>query len=324
MRLGTVRAGGRDGSLVVVSHDGGRFAPAAPIATTLQGALDDWVNVEVPLRNLSERLDRRAIDSHATATAEFLAPLPRAYEWLDGSAFLSHVRLARQARGAEVPPDLTTIPLMYQGGSGVLIGHRAPLRFGHPDLGLDFEAELAVITGDVIAGLSPQQATATVRLVSLLNDVSLRGLVPGELAKGFGFIQSKPATAFAPYVITPDELGADWHAGRLDLPVQCQRNGHTVGRAYAGEMHFSFYELIAHAARTRSLTAGTIIGSGTVANEDPAHGVSCLLEARMREQIAEGAPRTEYLRPGDVISIEVHDRSGRSVFGRIEQEVFAP
>ncbi|HEY0713940.1 MAG TPA: fumarylacetoacetate hydrolase family protein [Polyangia bacterium] len=324
MRLGTVRAGGRDGSLVVVSHDGGRFVPAAPIASTLQAALDDWATVERPLRDLADRLDRRAIDGHATATADFLAPLPRAFEWLDGSAFLSHVRLARRARGAEIPPDLTTSPLMYQGGSGVLLGPHAPLPFGHPDLGLDFEAELAVITGDVIAGITPERASTSVRLVALINDVSLRGLVPGELAKGFGFVQSKPATAFAPFVVTPDELGSAWRAGRVDLPVQCQRNGHTVGRASAGEMHFSFYDLIAHAARTRSLTAGTIIGSGTIANEDPTPGVSCLVEARMREQIVEGSPRTEYLRPGEVISIEVHDRTGRSVFGRIEQEVFAP
>ncbi|HEY0708675.1 MAG TPA: fumarylacetoacetate hydrolase family protein [Polyangia bacterium] len=324
MRLGTVRAGGRDGSLVVVSHDGGRFVPAAPIAGTLQAALDDWASADPLLRDLAARLDRRAIDGRPIAEADFIAPLPRAYEWLDGSAFLSHVRLARKARGVEPPADLTSNPLMYQGGSGVLLGPRAPLPFGRPDLGLDFEAEFAVITGDVIAGLNATQAAATVRLVALLNDVTLRELVPGELAKGFGFVQSKPATAFAPFVVTPDELGGDWRGGRIDLTVQCQRNGQTVGRANAAEMHFSFYELIAHAARSRALTAGTIIGSGTVANEDPARGVSCLVEARMRETILEGSPRTTYLGPGDVIAIEVHDRSGRSVFGRIEQEVFAP
>jgi fumarylacetoacetate (FAA) hydrolase len=213
---------------------------------------------------------------------------------------------------------------MYQGGSGQLLGPRAPLPFGHPDFGLDLEAELAVITGDVPAGTNAARAVAHVRLIALINDVTLRALVPDELAKGFGFLQSKPATAFAPYVVTPDELGDAWTDGRVHLPVHTLRNGLRLGHADAGEMHFSFFDLIAHAARTRALTAGTIIGSGTVANEDPARGISCLVEARMREQIAEGTARTEYLQPGDVVAIEVHDQEGRSLFGRIEQEVFAP
>jgi fumarylacetoacetate (FAA) hydrolase len=329
MRLGTLResgrdggsAGGRDGTLVVVARDGTRFARATAIAPTLQAALDAWPHTQPALMALSARLDNGEVTGEPLIPTAFTAPLPRAYEWIDGSAFLSHVRLARRSRGAEPPPDLLTNPLVYQGGSGVLLGPRDPLPRFEPAFGLDFEAELAVITGDVPMGITPAAAASCVRLVCLLNDVTLRGLVPGELAKGFGFLQSKPSTAFAPYAVTPDELGGAWRDGRVHLPVLCFRNGVAVGHADAGEMHFSFHDLIAHAARTRRLLAGTIIGSGTVSSDDASAGVSCLVEARMREILATGSATTEYLRPGDAIRIEVRDDRGRDVFGRIEQHV---
>ena len=318
MRLATLEEGGRDGTLVVVARDGTRFVRATGVAPTLQAALDDWSTLAPRLEALARAAEG---GGEACAGARFAAPLPRAYEWLDGSAFLSHVRLARQARGAEMPPDLLHDPLVYQGGSGVLLGHRAPLRLGDPAYGLDLEAELGVIVGDVPAGATPEQAAGAIRLVCLLNDVSLRLLIPVELAKGFGFVQSKPPTAFAPFAITPDELGDAWRDGRVHLPVESFRNGERIGSCHAGEMHFGFPQLISHVARTRPLTAGTIIGSGTVSNEGASHGVSCLVEARMRETIAGGSAATPWLKPGETIAIEVHDSAGRSLFGRIEQEV---
>ena len=327
MRLGTVRAGAhperRDGTLVVIAKDGARFARASSIAPNLQVALDTWASAEPQLQILAQRLDRGELAGEPVDAVTFAAPLPRAYEWLDGSAFLSHVRLARQARGAEPPADLLTTPLMYQGGSGVLLGPRDPLRVGEVAHGLDFEAELAVITRDVPAGVTAAEAESMILLLCLVNDVTLRGLAPGELARGLGFVHAKPPTAFAPYAVTPDELGDAFRGGRVHLPIACFRNDRTVGEACAGEMFFSFPDLIAHAARTRPLTAGTIIGSGTVSNEDGARGVSCLVEARMRETLATGAPVTDYLRPGEKIRIEVRDLEGRSVFGRIEQEILA-
>jgi fumarylacetoacetate (FAA) hydrolase len=323
MRLATLRAtGARDGELVVVARDGRTMARAAAVAPTLQAALDDWPRLEPALRDLARRLE--SVAGEPVDGAAFAAPLPRAYEWLDGSAFLSHVRLARKARGAEPPPDLLTDPLMYQGGSGVLLGPRDPLLLVDPAWGLDLEAEIGVIVGDVPLGTTPAGAEDRVRLVCLLNDVTLRNLVPAELAKGFGFVQSKPSTAFAPFAVTPDELGPAWRGGRLRLPVRCTHNGALLGECDAGQMHFSFFDLIAHVARTRPLTAGTIIGSGTVSNEDPTRGVSCLVERRMRETLETGAARTPYLQPGDTIRIEVLDGAGASVFGAIEQTVSAP
>jgi fumarylacetoacetate (FAA) hydrolase len=321
MRLSTLRAGGRDGTLVVVGKDGTRFARAGGIAPTLQAALDRWETAERDLRALAARLDAGQETGEPLDPAALAAPLPRAYEWLDGSAFLSHVRLTRKARGADLPPALLTDPLVYQGGSGVLLGPRDPLPFVDPALGLDYEAEVGVVLGDVPRGVSARDASACVRLVCLLNDVTLRSLVPPELAKGFGFLQSKPSTAFAPFAVTPDELGAAWRDGRLHLPVRCTLNGATVGECDAGEMHFSFFDLVSHVARTRALTAGTLLGSGTVSNEDPTRGVSCLVERRMRETLASGTAQTPYLKPGDTIRIEVLDPSGRSVFGSIEQSV---
>ena len=332
MRLGTLRAGGRDGTLVVVAQGNApddvgaeiRYARAAGIAPTLQAALDDWARTAPALQDLAQRLDRGEIASEAAPTSAFAAPLPRAYEWLDGSAFLSHVRLARKSRGAEPPPDLLTSPLVYQGGSGALLGARDPIPWGDSDYGLDFEAELGVILGDVAAGTLAEKTGSAIRLVCLLNDITLRNLVPGELGKGFGFLQSKPPTAFAPFAVTPDELGAAWQKGRVHLTVRCLRNERLVGQCHAGEMFFSFFELVAHVARTRPLVAGTILGSGTISNDDASCGVSCLVEARMRETLATGAASTPYLGPGDVVRIEVRDLDGRNLFGSIEQEVRAP
>ncbi len=321
MRLSTLRAGGRDGTLVVVRRDGARFARATGIAPTLQAALDDWARAEGELRVLAARLEGGQEPGEPLDPEGLTAPLPRAYEWLDGSAFLSHVRLARRSRGADLPPALLTDPLIYQGGSGVLLGPRDPLPFVDPALGLDYEAELGVILGDVARGASPAQAAGSVRLLCLLNDVTLRNLVPPELAKGFGFVQSKPSTAFAPFAVTPDELDGAWRDGRIHLEVRCTLNGATVGQCQAGEMHFSFFDLVSHVARTRALTAGTIVGSGTVSNEDPTRGVSCLVERRMRETLASGTTQTPYLKPGDKIRIEVLEPTGRSLFGAIEQSV---
>jgi fumarylacetoacetate (FAA) hydrolase len=321
MKLGTLRAGGRDGTLVVVSHDGRTCMAAPGVAPTLQAALDDWERARPGLEAVAAQLDGGALAGQPADPALFAAPLPRAYEWLDASAFLSHVRLARQARGAELPRDLLTDPLVYQGGSGTLLGARDPLLCLDPAFGLDFEAEIGVLLDDVPLGTDPAGAASAVRLVCLLNDVSLRNLIPGELAKGFGFVQSKPSTAFAPFVVTPDELGTAWRDGRLHLRVRCLLNGELMGDCEAGEMHFSFFELISHVATTRRLTAGTILGSGTVSNEDPARGVSCLVEKRMREALETRDARTPYLQPGDTIRIEVLDGLGKSVFGALEQKV---
>ncbi len=317
MRLATLREGGRDGTLVVIDHAGKTYARATGLAPTLQSALDDWARCEESLRDLASRLDAGSVVGTPIDPTMFAAPLPRAYEWLDGSAFLEHVRLARQARSAPIPDDLETNPLMYQGGSGGFCGPHDRLPFIDPTWGLDFEAELAAIVSDV-----PRGATATnVPLFTLCNDVTLRALIPAELAKGFGFIHAKPATAFAPFAITPDEMGAAFFDGRVHLRVRSTLNGVLVGDPDAGQMHFSFFDLIAHAARTRALTAGTIIGSGTVSNADPARGVSCLVERRMREILTFGAPRTPYLQPGDTVQIQVHDLTGRDLFGEIRQIV---
>jgi fumarylacetoacetate (FAA) hydrolase len=320
MRLATLREGGRDGTLVVVRRDGAQLARATGIAPTLQAALDDWARARPALEELAALLDGGAV-GEPVRPADLHSPLPRAFEWIDGSAFLSHVRLARRSRGAEPPPNLTSDPLVYQGGSGVLLGPTDPIPLGDPSWGLDFEGEICAILGDVPAGTRAADAGPHVRLLCLANDITFRNLVPGELAKGFGFFQSKPATAFSPFAVTPDELGPAWRNGRVQLPLRVQHNERLVGQCDAGEMHFSFFDLIAHLARTRAFTAGTLLGSGTVSNEDRARGVSCLVERRMIEQLDEGAPRTPYLQRGDRVSISMLDASGHSVFGSIEQEV---
>jgi fumarylacetoacetate (FAA) hydrolase len=322
MRLGTLADGSRDGALVVVDRAGTRCAHASAVAPTLQRALDEWTRCEPLLRALAGRLERGEVDAGPLAPGALAAPLPRAYEWVDGSAYLNHVVLVRKARGAEPPEGLTSDPLVYQGGSGVLLGPREPLVLPDAKFGLDFEGEIAVVLGDVARGTSERGAADCVRLLVLANDVTYRDLVPAELKKGFGFFVSKPATAFAPFAVTPDELGGAFRDGRAFLRLSCTYNGAVVGDLETGpEMHFSFYQLIAHACRTRSLTAGTILGSGTVSNRDPRRGVSCLAEQRAREILAGGAPLTPYMKAGDSIRLEAFDSSGWSIFGAIEQAV---
>ncbi|MGH7438347.1 MAG: fumarylacetoacetate hydrolase family protein [Polyangiaceae bacterium] len=326
MRLATLRDGSRDGALVVVAATANRCTRARAIAPTLQAALDDWPDAEPRLRELASRLERGEVDVEALPNGpELLAPpLPRAYEWIDGSAYLNHVVLVRKARGAEPPGTLTRDPLVYQGGSGVLLGPRDPLVLPGQGFGLDFEGEIAVVLGDVPRETTEASAAPHVRLLMLANDVTYRDLVPPELEKGFGFFVSKPATAFGPFAVTPDELGPAWEGGRARLRLACTYNGAVVGDLETGpEMHFSFFQLMAHVTRTRSLTAGTILGSGTVSNRDPARGISCLAERRAREAIQGVTPLTPYMRAGDVIRLEAFDATGRSVFGAIEQAVVA-
>ncbi len=326
MKLGTLRDSTRDGTLVVVSRDNLTFTRAAGASSgrSLQAALDDWDRAEPVLRDLSDRLDRGEIEGAPVNLADFAAPLPRAYEWVDGSAYINHIVLVRKARGAEPPATLRTDPLVYQGGSGVLLGPTDDLVLGDPAWGLDFEAEVAVILGDVPEGTTKDDAHRCIRLVTIVNDVTLRNLIPDELAKGFGFFNSKPATAFSPFAITTDELGSAFHDGRVHLRLRSTYNGALVGDPEAGpEMHFSFYELLAHVAKTRAFTAGTILGSGTVSNQDRARGISCLAEQRMIETIERGKPTTPFMKPGDTIEIEMLDTEGRSLFGRIAQKVVA-
>jgi fumarylacetoacetate (FAA) hydrolase len=324
MRLATLRDGNRDGRLVVVRSDGGALARDEEMPPTLQAALDDWEHAEPALREIARLLDTGAIRGEPIDTRRLAAPLPRAYEWVDGSAFLEHVRLVRRARGAEPPPTLETDPLVYQGGSGVLLGPRDDLVLPDASWGLDFEAEVVCILGDVPRGARAADAARHVRLILLCNDVTLRNLVPAELAKGFGFFQSKPATAFSPFAVTPDELGDAWRDGRLHLPLVSTHNGARAGDPRGDEMHFSFHDLVEHIARTRAFTAGTLLGSGTVSNRDRARGVSCLAERRMIETIETGEPRTPFMQVGDTIRIEMRDAGGRDLFGAIDQRVVAP
>lgn len=321
MKLASLRSG-RDGALVVVSKDGQRFTRAAEIAPTLQAALDDWRRVEPLLRALSARLEAGGAPAEPVDPEDLVSPLPRAYEWVDGSAYLNHILLVRRARNAEPPATLRTDPLVYQGGSGVLLAPREPIPLPDPAWGLDFEAEVAVVLVDTPRGTQASQAGEHVALLMLVNDVTLRNLIPEELAKGFGFFCSKPASAFSPFAVTPDELGDAWRDGRVHLRLRSTLNGRLVGDPEAGpEMHFSFFELLQHLCKTRGYTAGTILGSGTVSNEDRARGISCLAEQRMIEIIEEGKARTPFLQVGDRVAIEMLDGAGASIFGRIEQEV---
>ncbi len=323
MRLGTLRDGTRDGALIVVDATGKYFARPLGIPS-LQRALDEWERCEPLLREVALELDGRNDHGEPIELERLAAPLPRAYEWVDGSAYINHILLVRKARGAAAPDGLETDPLVYQGGSGVLLGPRDPLVLPSADFGLDFEAEVATVLGDVPQGVTPAKASKYVRLLLLANDVTYRDLVPAELKKGFGFFLSKPATAFAPFAVTPDELGPQFRDGRAFLRLACTYNGGLVGDTQTGsEMHFSFLDLVAHIAKTRSFTAGTILGGGTVSNRDPSRGVSCLAEKRAREMLEGGAPLTAYMKPGDSIRIEAFDLAGRSVFGAIEQRVVA-
>lgn len=323
MKLATYKDGSRDGQLIVVSRDLTTACYANGAATRLQQLLDDWNFLSPQLDDLYVSLNHgKARHAFAFDPKLCMAPLPRAYQWSDGSAFINHVELVRKARNAEVPASFYTDPLMYQGGSDDFLGACDRAVFASEDWGIDFEAEVAVITGDVAMGTEPQQALDSVRLVMLANDWSLRNLIPGELAKGFGFVQSKPATAFSPVAVTLDELGAAWRGGRVHLKLQSNWNGQRVGLCDAGdEMTFHFGQLIAHVAKTRNLRAGAIVGSGTVSNKDWSHGYSCIAEKRAIETIEAGAPSTEFMKFGDTICIEMKGSDGLSIFGAIDQDV---
>jgi fumarylacetoacetate (FAA) hydrolase len=324
MKLASLK-GGRDGRLVVVSHDLTRAITVSGIAATLQAALDNWGRVRPQLEAIYRALNNGKADGgFAFEEKACASPLPRAYQWADGSAYLVHVELVRKARGAQMPNSFWTDPLMYQGGSDGFLAPHDPIIAGDESWGIDFEGEVAVITGDVPEGCTIADAEKSIHLVMLGNDVSLRNLIPNELAKGFGFFQSKPASAFSPVAVTPDELEGHWREGKLHLPLLVHLNGRQFGAPNAGtDMAFSFPQLIAHAARTRSLSAGSIIGSGTVSNRDRAVGSACIAERRMLEQIEDGAPRTPFLKSGDRVRIEMKDKEGRSIFGAVEQNVRA-
>jgi fumarylacetoacetate (FAA) hydrolase len=323
MKLGSLKEGGRDGTLVVVDRALRRAVKAGAVAPTLQKALDDWPAVEPQLQALARVLeDDRAPGAFDLDTRALAAPLPRAFQWADGSAYVVHVELVRKARGVELPPSFWTDPLMYQGGSDSLIGPNDDIEAGDEGFGIDFEGEIGVILDDVPMGVTPELARRHIKLVTILNDVSLRNVIATELAKGFGFFHGKPATAFAPVAVTPDELGDAWDGGKVDLPLVSTLNGKPFGRPNAAtDLTFDFGQLVAHAARTRHLEAGTIVGSGTVANRDPAVGCSCIAERRVRETIEGGRPLTPFLKFGDRVRIEMFDRQGRSIFGAIDQQV---
>ena len=319
MKLATRKNGTRDGELIVVSRDLGRAMAVPQVAPTLQAALDAWAVAAPALAQAAAAVESGAGDAFDPAQAH--SPLPRAYEWVDGSAYLNHVRLVRKARNAEPPPTLETDPLVYQGGSGVFLDPMQAIPLPDPAWGLDFEAEVCVVLGDVPQGTTAAEALQYVRLVMICNDVTLRNLIPAELKKGFGFFHGKPSTAFSPVAVTPDELGGAWRDGRVHLPLVTHLNGEKFGDPEAGpEMHFSFADLVQHITKTRSLTAGTILGSGTVSNEGQKRGSSCLSEARMVEIIEHGEPSTRYLQPGDRVRIEML-AGGQSVFGAIDQAV---
>jgi fumarylacetoacetate (FAA) hydrolase len=332
MKLASLK-GGRDGRLVVVSRDLAWCASAAAIAPTMQAALDDWERCEPMLRALAEQVEAGTTRRHPFREHDCASPLPRAYQWADGSAYVNHVQLVRQARGAEMPATFWTEPLMYQGGSDTFLAPTDPIPLVDERWGCDLEGEVAVITDDVMLGVTASEAVSQVRLVMLANDVSLRNLIPDELAKSFGFFQSKPSSAFSPVAVTPDELGAAWKNGRLHGALEVSLNDRPFGRADAGvDMTFDFGRLIAHAAKTRSLGAGTIIGSGTVSNRDAGGGpgrpiddgglgYSCIAEVRTVETILRGAPETPFLKDGDHVRIEMRDAAGRTIFGAIDQPV---
>ena len=325
MKLATYKDGSRDGQLVVVSRDLSTAHYATGIGSKLQQVLDDWNFMSPQLQDLYETLNNgKSRHAFPFEAERCMAPLPRAYQWADGSAFINHVELVRKARNAEMPDTFYTDPLMYQGGSDDFIGPRDDVVVASEEFGIDFEAEIAVITADVGMGTNAEQAIDGVRLVMLANDVSLRNLIPAELAKGFGFFQSKPATAFSPVAVTVDELGDAWQGGRLHMTLQSTWNGRKVGMCEAGpEMTFHFGQLIAHICKTRNVRAGSVIGSGTVSNKDWAHGYSCIAEKRAIETIEGGKPVTEFMKFGDTIRIEAKARDGQSVFGAIEQTVVA-
>ncbi|QGW64044.1 FAA hydrolase family protein [Lysobacter soli] len=323
MKLGSLKEGGRDGTLIVVSRDLSRGVRASGIADTLQRALEDWSNIAPRLNALYDALNEgNAEGAFDLDMAALAAPLPRAYEFVDGSAYLPHVERVRRARGAEVPESFYTDPLMYQAVSAGFYGPRDPVRVPSEDYGIDLEAEVVVVTDDVPMAATSEQAASHIQLVGLVNDVSLRNLIPNELAKGFGFLQSKPRSALSPVFVTPDELGDAWQGSKVHLPLTTHINGEWFGAPEAGvDMQFDFAQLVAHAAKTRPLSAGTIVGSGTVANEDTSLGASCFAEKRTVETLETGKPITPFMSFGDTVRIEMLSRDGESVFGAIEQRI---
>jgi fumarylacetoacetate (FAA) hydrolase len=328
MKLGSIKQGGRDGTLVVVSRDLARAVRASGIAATLQRALEEWDATAPRLNALYDVLNAGTAETingepvFAVDFTQFAAPLPRAYEFVDGSAYLPHVERVRRARGAEVPESFYVDPLMYQAVSAGFYGPRDPILVRDEAFGIDLEAEVVVVTDDVPMGATPEAAARHIQLVGLVNDVSLRNLIPNELAKGFGFLQSKPRSALSPVFVTPDELGDAWRANKLHLPLLTHINDAWFGAPEAGvDMQFDFAQLIAHAARTRPLSAGTIVGSGTVANQDTSLGASCFAEKRTVETLEHGKPQTPFMKFGDRVRIEMRDRAGQSIFGAIEQTV---
>lgn len=327
MKLASLKGPTRDGTLCVVSRDLARAAKVEGIAPTLQHALENWPQVEGRLRDAFESLqgglERHAFDfQEALATGRVAAPLPRAYEWLDGSAYLTHVERVRRARNDKVPESFYTDPLMYQGGAGQMMGPRDPIRALSEDWGIDLEGEVVAIVGDVAMGAKPAEAAKAVRLVTLVNDVSFRRLIPAELSKGFGFVNGKGANALAPVACTADELDGHWRDGKLHLKLECQVNGERLGDPNAGvDATFSLFDLIAHAAKTRDLAAGTLIGTGTISNQDRATGYACLMEARLVEQVELGEAKTPFLKFGDRVKIDMRDGTGATVFGAIDHAV---
>ena len=332
MKLATLKNGTRDGVLVVVSNDLTQCSTVGHIASTMQAALDDWDNVAPRLERVASGLETGAQPVQRFHESEAYSPLPRAFQWADGSAYVNHVELVRKARNAEIPDSFWTDPLMYQGGSDAFLSPRDPIVVADEAYGIDMEGEVAVIVDDVAMGASEEEAAKAIRLIMLVNDVSLRGLIPAELAKGFGFFQSKPSSSFSPVAVTPDELGDAWEDGKLHLPLMVDYNGEPFGRANAGiDMTFSFATLVAHAAKTRPLCAGAIIGSGTVSNKlegEPGKpiseggvGYSCIAEIRMIETINNGKPSTSFMKFGDTVRIEMKGKDGNSIFGAIEQVV---
>jgi fumarylacetoacetate (FAA) hydrolase len=322
MKLATLKDGTRDGHLIVVSRDLADYVDAKDVAPNLQSALDNWKAVEPKLLSLAKDLESGKLKSQKLDTKKLAAPLPRAFEWVDGSAYINHIVLVRKARGAEPPETLRTDPLVYQGGSGIMLGCNDNIYLADESWGCDFESEITIVLDDIPQGTKKADVHKYVRLVMLANDVSLRNLIPVELQKGFGFFNSKPATAFSPVAVTPDELGDAWKDGRLHLPLITNYNGEKFGDPDAGpEMHFSFFEIVEHICKTRAFTAGTIVGSGTISNEDRSRGSSCLAEKRMIEKIDNGVITTPFMKPGDTVDIEVFAKDGASIFGRISQEV---
>jgi fumarylacetoacetate (FAA) hydrolase len=325
VKLGSLKSGGRDGTLVVVDERLQRAVAVPDHAATLQSALDDWARIAPALEHVYRSLNADSSLGFVLDAADLAAPLPRAYQWLDASAYLSHLERVRRARGADMPAHMYADPLMYQGGSDSALGPRDPITAGDEAWGIDFEAEIAVITDDVPMGVTAAAAGGHIKLLMLVNDVSLRNLIPDELAKGFGFVHGKPANAYSPVAVTPQELENHWRDQRLHLPLTCRVNGETVGAPLAGEdLHFGFDRLIAHAAKSRRLGAGTIIGSGTVSNQDASRGCACLIEKRVLEQLESGQPTTPFLKFGDQVHIEMLDANNDTVFGAINQTVTPP